>query len=417
MYGLVGKKLTHSFSKMIHEKLVENLTYELIETNDISSFFTNPTFKGVNITIPYKTDVSPFISKSDSISKATNVYNTVVNNNGILEGYNTDFYGLEFLLSHHSISLQDQHVLIIGNGSTMRTISYLCKMHKAKKITIVARNPKENQYNLKDINTFTDTTIIFNATPNGMYPNNHQSFDIDLSKFSSIRAVIDLIYNPYRTKLLIEAESHKIKAVNGLLMLVSQAVYAAEYFYNTSYSKEIILSLYKDVLLSTINFVLIGMPMSGKTLYSNLLSEKYNKKVIDTDQYIESYYNQTIPEIFEEKGETYFRFLENSITKDIYKQNHLAISCGGGLPLFYDNIKLLKQNGIVIFLDVPLQVLKTKNPKDRPLLKKKNHLELLFKKRYDKYKTISDIVINKSKNNIEGILSEIEVKINEYISA
>ncbi len=416
MYGLIGKKLKHSYSKEIHEKL-HNKKYNLIELNELDSFFQTKNFKGINITIPYKNDVIKYCDNLSDVANRTRSVNSIVNIDGVLYGYNTDYSGLEFLLKHNNVILKNKIILILGNGSTSRTTQCLCKDQKAKKIIISARNPKDDEIAIYDTKNQPNINIIINTTPVGMYPNNADSLNIDLNTFNKLETVIDLIYNPFETKILYNARKRKIKTINGFLMLVHQAVKSSELFHQNFYSKNTTIDLYKSLLLKMSNFVLIGMPMSGKSYYAKLLAEIYKKQAMDIDKLIESKTNKSIAEIFKSKGESAFRTLEKENIKEISKSHNLAISIGGGAILDKKNIAYLKQNGIIIFLDVPLDMLKTFNPKNRPLLKSKSNIEKLYNERYHLYKKYADIIIPKNSYDESITLNKIEVKINEYINS
>ena len=415
MYGLIGKKLKHSYSKKIHEKLQEE-KYDLIELKELDSFFQEKKFNGINITIPYKNDVIAYCDNLSEIATRTHSVNSIVNNDGVLYGYNTDYDGLSFMLEYNRIQLENKVILILGNGSTSRTIQTLCFDKKSKEIIVSARNPKPNEINFLDIKNHQNIDIIFNSTPVGMYPNNENSLNIDLDIFSNLEVVVDLIYNPFETKILKNARKRNIKIVNGLLMLIHQAVKSSEIFHNTTYKKEITIALYKSTILEMVNFVLIGMPMSGKSYFSRLLAANYNKKIVDIDKLIESNSNQPIEAIFKTKGERAFRSLETLNIMNVSKEHNQAISVGGGAILNEKNIAYLKQNGIIIFLDVSLSMLKTFNPKNRPLLKDKNNIEKLYNERYHLYKQYSDITVIKDSLDEYETLSKIEVKINEYFN-
>ena len=416
MRGLLGKHLSHSYSKVIHER-IDQQEYNLIECDDLDSFFQEKSFKALNVTIPYKFDVIKYLDETTSSAKEIGAVNTIINNSGRLKGYNTDIDGLEFLLEYNSISVKGKTIGILGNGATSRTIQYVAKKFNAKNIYVFARNPKENEYFFDNDVKLAEVEVLFNATPNGMYPNNDDSLLVDMALLSNCSAVIDLIYNPLRSSLLLCAENHNKKAVNGLMMLVHQAVKANEYFNNVIHEKSITIDIYKDVLLNIMNIVLIGMPMSGKSYYSRAVSEKYNKELYDIDKYIEENNNMSIPKIFETKGESMFRQIEKDSIYKISKGLNLAISTGGGVVLDKENIDFLKQNGILIFLDMPLNELKQCNPKGRPLLKDPKNIEKLYNDRYHLYNKYCDKRVEKRGFKRLDTLSKIEVKLNEYINS
>lgn len=416
MRGLIGKKLSHSYSKLIHEK-IDSIPYDLIELDNLDPFFQEKAFTALNVTIPYKTDVIKYLDNMDDVVSETNVCNTIINKNNKLYGYNTDYSGFKFLVESKGIDPTNKTVGIIGNGSTSRTVSLYFKNHNANKVYIFARNPVDDQTHLKELNNYNDIDILVNTTPVGTYMFPIESLNIDFDVLTNIKIVIDVVYNPLRTKLLIEAEKRNKVVVNGLMMLVHQAVRANELFNNTSHEASHSLSIYKEILLQTINIVLIGMPMSGKSFYSRQISSLYNKNVIDIDQEIEKYHNKSIPDIFHEFGEVEFRNTENLICKRISKLTNQAVSTGGGVILNQENIDYLKQNGIIIFLDMPLNELKKCNPKERPLLKDPKNLENLFDNRYHLYKKHSDIRVVKRGFKQKITLKKIEVKVNEYINS
>jgi shikimate dehydrogenase len=413
MYGLLGKKLSHSYSKVIHELITDD-PYDLIEVDDVHDILKSKRFKGLNVTIPYKKVVIPYLDELSTIAEKMNVVNTIVNQGGKLIGYNTDYDGLIKTLNYHNISVKNMDVLILGNGSTSRTIQYYCSNFGAKNIYVYARNPKQNEYNLKNVDNLKSVDIIFNATPVGMFPNNTDTFGFDLNRWPNLNSVIDVIYNPLASNLILEAKKCNIQAVNGLMMLVSQAIKSAELFRNVTLDDNIYENTYKTLLKLQTNIVFIGMPMSGKSLYTRIMGNKYHKDVIDIDQEIERETNLSIPEIFETHGEEYFRSVETAIVEKISKLNNKAISCGGGVILNPKNMDMLKQNGIIILLDIDLETLKKMNPKNRPLLQNSKNLEKLFHKRYNLYHNYADIIIHKNTLHTDSIIRQIEVNINEY---
>lgn len=414
MRGLIGKTLSHSYSKRIHEQ-IDKKKYDLIELQKLGRFFQDKAFNSINITNPYKKDVIQYCDQVSPIVETTQACNTIVNRNGKLHGYNTDYDGLKFLLEHNNISLENKVVGIIGNGSTSRTVALLSKELKASKIMIFARNPIESQLLLSNIDSY-DFDVLIHATPYGMYPNNENMINIDFSQHTNLEVVVDLIYNPLRTKFLQHAEKHGKRVVNGLLMLVHQAVVANELFNNIHHDTSVTISIYKEILQEITNIVFIGMPMSGKTYISKQFSSKYNKEMIDLDNEIENEYGIKIPSIFELYGESKFRAMEKEMCLKYAKRNTKAISTGGGIILDKENIEYLKQNGIIIFLDVPLQELIQRNPKDRPLLQDQNNVEILYNKRIDLYRKHADIIVEKRGFKGKETINEIEVKLNEYLN-
>jgi len=416
MYGLLGKVLKHSFSKEIHEYFT-NQPYRLFEINDLKKFFSTNTFSGLNVTIPYKKDVIPYLDQLSSEAEALQSVNTIVNKQGSLIGYNTDYYGLEKALQYKGITVQGRDVIIVGNGSTSRTIQYYCAQKSAKNIVVLARNPKSNEHHFDRVSKFKNTTIIFNATPVGMFPNNNESFPINLDELPHLVSAIDMIYNPLRSPLLMEAKKRNIQAVNGLFMLISQAVKSIELFHNLIISDDDVIKYHRFLTQKMSNFFFIGMPMSGKTFFAKLVGKKYHKDVVDLDHVLEEENHMPITEIFAHFGESTFRSMEKSIVCKYSKQHNKAISCGGGVVLDKQNIYHLKQNGVLFFLDMPLYLLKTCNPRNRPLLQDKKNIERLYNERYDLYTKNADIIIPKTTYEKNLTMGIIEVKINEYFNS
>jgi len=416
MRGLIGKKLSHSFSKEIHETL-DQQEYNLIELAELDSFFREKAFSAINVTIPYKSDVIPFLDTVSESAKEINAVNTIVNENGKLRGYNTDVDGLLYAFDYYKVSIKNRVIGIIGNGATSRTVKYGSTLKKAKIIKVFARNPKENEYPLSDISLHKDINIIINATPNGMYPNNNQKTLINVEDFPTLEFVLDLVYNPLKTKLILEAREHNVRAENGLIMLIHQAVKANELFNKITYKKRTTNTIFKDIYLRQLNIVLIGMPMSGKSYYSRQIAKAYNKGLVDIDKEIEYTQKKSIQELFNEYGESGFRNIETRIIELKSKELNKAISTGGGVVLNTNNIQLLKQNGVVVFLDVSLEELMNMPTKGRPLLKDPNNLIDLFSERYDLYKNYCDVRIVKNGFNTKETMIKIGVKINEYINS
>lgn len=415
-FGLLGKTLKHSFSKSIHEAITQK-PYDLIEQESIDLFMTNKSFAGLNVTIPYKQEVIPYIDKLSEEVESIGTVNTIVNKNGILYGYNTDAFGFKYLLDYNNILIKDKVVLVLGNGSTSKTIEYVCKKLLAKKIIITGRNPLKNQLHLNDVYTIENVDVIINTTPVGMYPNNNKSLHLKLDIWPQLEAVIDVVYNPIYTKLLLDAKSKNIKAVNGLIMLVSQAAKSIEYFHNIDVTHETINRTYIEILRSKLNITLIGMPMSGKSLYGKILSKQFRKKLVDSDKEIENQHKMSIPNIFKVYGEDAFREMEKDIIYNLSQENNQIISCGGGVPMFFENIDNLKQNGVIIFINTPIETLKKMNVGNRPLLKNNKSLELLYEARYNTYKTVADVMYNKTSLDINKNVKALVVLINEYISS
>lgn len=388
-YGLIGEKLGHSFSKIIHEKLAD-YTYELcpLAKDELDAFMTAKQFKAINVTIPYKQDVIPYCDVLDDSAKRIGVVNTIVNRDGKLFGYNTDFAGFLYNLNAHGITLKDKKVMICGSSGTCKTVTAVAEYMGAKEILVVSRSKKENAVTYEECIRHKDVDVVVNASPKGMYPNNGES-PLDLSNFPNCKAVVDVIYNPLKTRLLQQAEQLGMKAVNGLEMLVAQAKFAVEHFLSTEIENDKIDQITLELLKQLTNIVLIGMPSSGKTLTGKALCKYIDKTVVDTDAVIVERSGMSIKEMFARHGETYFRQWEHDVIEEFSKQNGLIIATGGGAIKNEENIQNLKQNGVVMFIDRDLEHLLVTD--DRPLSKDTNAVAKLYEERYPLYTKYGDL--------------------------
>ena len=403
-YGLIGEKLGHSFSKIIHEKLAD-YTYELcpLAKDELDAFMTAKQFKAINVTIPYKQDVIPHCDVLDDSAKRIGVVNTIVNRDGKLFGYNTDFAGFLYNLNAHGITLKDKKVMICGSGGTCKTVTAVAEYMGAKEILVVSRSKKENAVTYEECIRHKDVDVVVNASPKGMYPDNGES-PLDLSNFPNCKAVVDVIYNPLKTRLLQQAEQLGMKAVNGLEMLVAQAKFAVEHFLSTEIENDKIDQITLELLKQLTNIVLIGMPSSGKTLTGKALCKYIDKTVVDTDAVIVERSGMSIKEMFARHGEAYFRQWEHDVIEEFSKQNGLIIATGGGAIKNEENIQNLKQNGVVMFIDRDLEHLLVTD--DRPLSKDTNAVAKLYEERYPLYTKYGDLRVP---NNYPMEISQQEV--------
>lgn len=415
MYGLLGEKLGHSFSKEIHES-INNYQYNLIEISKdkFDQFMNEKQFNAINVTIPYKEMVIPYLSYIDPKALEIGAVNTIINNNGHLEGYNTDYLGLKSLVIKNNIDFKNKKVLILGTGGTSKTAFVLTKDLGSKTILKVSRKESVDQNIItyeQAQNLYNDCNIIINTTPCGMYPNDDMI--IDINKFNNLEAIIDVVYNPLNTKLIREGKKKNIKCINGLYMLVSQAVYASYLFINKKVEERKIDQVYKKIKEQKLNIALIGMPSSGKSTIAQELSKELNKELIDTDVEIEKKLNKPISSFLTLKTENQFRDIEEKIIDDISKGNNLIISTGGGIINREDNIDRLRRNALIIFIDRPLTLLQA--TESRPLSSNKKDLEQLYYKRYPIYiKSCDYKVVND--NEIENVIEQIIEVYNENIS-
>ena len=401
-YGLIGEHLPHSFSKIIHEKLAP-YSYELHELrpDEVDSFMRGKEFKGINVTIPYKQTVIPYLDEISDQARSIGAVNTVVNRNGRLCGYNTDYFGMKSLIERLGIAPAGKKVLILGTGGTSKTAFAVATDMGASEVYKVSRTGKEGVPTYEEAyERHTDAQIIINTTPCGMYPA-IDDCPLDLSRFPDLCGVIDAIYNPLRTVLILEAQKRGIPAEGGLYMLVVQAVYAAELFADRKIESEKTDQVFKEILNSKRNIVLSGMSLAGKTTLGTLLAKKLDRVLEDTDQMIIRKEQRPITEIFATDGEKYFRDLETEMARTLAPQTGLVIATGGGAILRQENVDALKKNGCIIFLDRPFNQILPAD--DRPLANTKEKVAALLEKRYPIYKATCDESITNDLTPEEGI--------------
>lgn len=389
-YGLIGERLSHSFSAQVHE-YIGGYKYELLELkeNELERFFKERDFCGVNITIPYKEKVMPMLDIIDEKALKIGSVNTVINENGVLHGYNTDFDGLSALLLKSGFKLWGKKVLILGTGGTAKTAMAVCKSMDCGEIHFVSRNGELNYENVLQLHS--DAQFIINTTPCGMYPNISER-PLSLEIFKSLEGVCDTVYNPLKTKLLLQCEKSGIPCCGGLYMLVSQAIKSSELFFGNKIDSEERERIFQKLSLQKGNIVLTGMPGCGKTTIGKLLSKKLSRWLVDIDEIIAGSDGRTIREIIIQDGIESFRNTESKAIFDFSKSNSLVIATGGGAVLRKENIDTLKLNGTVFFLDRPLEeILPTES---RPLSSTYDELKSLYNERYELYRKSADVIIN-----------------------
>lgn len=392
-YGLIGKKLSHSFSKEIHESLA-NYTYELCEIapNELENFFKVRDFKAINVTMPYKKDVIPFLDEISDEARELQAVNTIVNRDGKLYGYNTDFYGMKDMILRSGIDTFNKKALVLGTGATSRTASLVLKELGVKEIYFVSRDKKDGAITYAEAHSIhNDAQIIVNTTPVGMYPNAYTS-PLDLEPFENLEAVFDAVYNPLRTQLVIEAKGQKAYGESGLYMLVSQAVHAIELFIDTKIDVEKAYETYEKITKEKENIVLIGMPSCGKTTVGKILSNMLGRDFYDLDYEIEKRIGCTISDFFETHSEIDFRNVETEITKEISTKNGIIIATGGGCATKNVNVNALRSNGRIYFIDRALDHLIPTH--SRPLARDRFALENLYRMRQSIYSFVCDMHID-----------------------
>ena len=391
-YGCIGERLSHSFSREIHTALSDH-EYELkeITRDELSAFLEAKEFCAINVTIPYKEAVIPHLYSIDEAARKIGAVNTIVNKEGRLFGYNTDFYGMTELLSHAGVSVQDKKVAILGSGGTAKTARAVCESLGAREVLTVSRREREGAIDYLSLyEHHNDTEVIINTTPVGMYPEPYEA-SLDISNFGRLSGVIDAIYNPLRTELVLSARERRIPAEGGLYMLVAQAVRASEIFLDTSYPIGTTEKVYEDILREKESLVLIGMPGSGKSTVATLLGERLSREVCDTDELIVKRCKKDITTIFSEDGEAAFRDIEAEVIKQTSISGGRIISTGGGAILREANVMALKMNGKVYFLDRPRDELVP--TEDRPLATTREMIYKRYDERYAKYVGAADRII------------------------
>ena len=391
MRGLIGYPLGHSYSKIIHEA-INHKSYDLFSLNEeeFKEFMDKKEFECINVTIPYKEKVIPYLHEIETHAQKIGAINCIVNDHGHLTGYNTDYYGFKYTVEHNGFVIKNKKVAILGPGGAYKAVFEVISEMEPLNIYSVSRNKKDNCITYDDLE-YIDPEILINTTPVGMYPNNDDMI-YDIDKLNRLEGVIDVIYNPINTKLVLKAKERGIKAVGGLEMLVAQAVKALEIFDHQKYDDSIIDKTYEELLRDKLNIVLIGMPSSGKTTIASILQEKLGYETYEMDDIITDEIKMPIKDYFDQYGEEAFRDKETACAKALRNKHHAIISCGGGVIKRPVNIQYLKENGFIIFIDRNIDKLIATD--DRPLSNDFEKLNRLYLERYDLYRKYSDITIS-----------------------
>lgn len=385
--GLLGRKLGHSYSPQIHN-LLGSYPYVLFEKEpeQLEDFLKNGNFSGINVTIPYKKAVIPFLSELSPRAEKLGAVNTIVRRvDGSLIGHNTDYFGFERMVRHSGLRVEGKKVLILGSGGASNTARAVLEEKDAE--TIVISRGGENNYD--NLYRHSDASVIVNATPVGMYPNTGVS-PVNLDLFPHLEGVLDLIYNPARTQILLDAEKRGIVTVNGLLMLVAQAKEASEWFTGREISDAKIDEIHRCLSAQMQNIILIGMPGCGKSTVGRLLAEQTSRTFVDADAEIISLAGKTIPDIFAEDGEEEFRRWETLALEKLGKQSGLIIATGGGCVTRDRNYPLLHQNGTIFWLKRELDRL----PTDGRPLSQANKLADMYIIRRPMYEKFADRIVD-----------------------
>ena len=402
--GLLGRKLGHSYSPQIHG-LLGDYSYALFEKEpeQLGSFLKGGDFAGINVTIPYKKDVIPYLDELSPAAQKIGSVNTIVRRaDGSLFGHNSDYFGFVSLVEHSGINVEGKKVLVLGSGGTSSMVVTALKDLGA--VPIVISRSGENNYG--NLHLHADASVIVNATPVGMYPNTGVS-PIDLSRFPKLEGVLDVIYNPAKTKLLLDAEALGIPHENGLWMLVAQAKEASEYFTGKKLPDELIGKIHHILSHQMKNIVLIGMPGCGKSTIGSLLAQKLERKFVDADEEIIHLAGKPIPDIFAQDGEEVFRQWETTALENLGRQSGLVIATGGGCVTRKRNYPALHQNGNIVWLERDLCLL----PTDGRPLSQANRLEEMYTVRKPQYESFTDIRVENAgspEQTVQDILSQLE---------
>jgi len=401
-FALIGKTLKHSYSPKIHA-LLGDYSYDLVEVSEdaLKDFVLNSNYNGYNVTIPYKKAIMPYLDYVDQRAKDIGAVNTVVVKDGKRYGYNTDFDGMAYMIKRAGIVVEGKTAVILGSGGTSNTAKAVLKFLGAKEIFIVSRSGEINYQNCYDI----PAQIIVNTTPVGMYPDNY-SCPVDLQKFNLLEGVVDVVYNPSKTALTFNAEKLGVLNTNGLSMLVAQAKYASEKFLSNEINDNVIEKVVKKLSKDTLNIVLVGMPSCGKSTVGGLLAKALNKEFIDTDAVIESRYG-SIPTIFAEHGEKYFRQLESAVIKEVGALSGKIIATGGGAVKDKENYFPLKQNAKIFYIERAVDKLVCDG---RPLSKDMDTVKKLYEERKDLYEFFADVKVDNNSDAekaVEGVINSL----------
>ena len=388
MYGLLGETLGHSFSPQIHACLGD-YEYKLFEVapEDLGDFLRSGSFEGLNVTIPYKKAVMPYLAEISENAKAIGSVNTItVLPNGTLRGDNTDYDGFLYLVRRSGIAVNGKKALVLGTGGASLPVKKVLSDLGAHEVISISRTGENNYQNLEK---HFDADLIVNTTPVGMYPNNLQA-PLSLDGFSHLSGVLDIVYNPQKTQLILDAEQRGIPAFSGLTMLVAQAKRAAELFLNTNIDDRKNDEIYETLSRQMKNIVLVGMPGCGKSTVGKALAKRLSRPFFDADQEIVKRAGKSIPEIFQTEGESGFRKIETEVLFDLCRQSGAVIATGGGAVTVPQNHGILRQNSLVVFINRDIAVLPTNG---RPL-SEQNDLHEMFRQRLPLYRAVCDYEVD-----------------------
>ena len=396
--GLIGERLSHSLSPHLHA-LLGDRDYKLIELSpaEVAPFVRSEEWDALNVTIPYKRDVIPLCDELTERAAAIGSVNTLVRRDGRILGDNTDFAGFCDLV--RGTSFANKKVCVLGSGGASLTVRAASRALGAREIVVVSRSGGDGGETVTydDADRFADADILVNTTPVGMFPNTDDC-PIDLSLFTNLSAVFDLIYNPLRTVLIADARRRGIAAAGGMRMLCTQAHEARRVFGDEPEMSEC--EFYRRALRANENVVFVGMPGCGKSTLARMIAERFKKTLVDTDAEIVKRAGRTIPEIFASDGEAAFRDLESAVVAEVASRFGQSVATGGGAVICEENRRAIKANSFVIWLDCPLENLSTAG---RPLSSSPEAVERLWRERGAIYREIADVRIAVDPNNSRNV--------------
>lgn len=400
VYGLLGRTLRHSYSPQIHA-LLGDYEYRLfeVEPQDLEAFLKKREFGGINVTIPYKKDVLPYLSGISDNAKRIGAVNTIiVKEDGGLYGDNTDYDGFLRLVQKSGFQVKGKKALVLGTGGASLPISAVLSDLGAREVVFISRSGENNYQNLS---RHADADFIVNTTPVGMYPNNLKA-PLSLSEFPNLSGVLDIVYNPQKTKLILDAERLGIPAYSGLLMLVAQGKRAAELFLGHDIPDSETDRIFKKLSTEMQNIVLVGMPGCGKTTVGKALAEQLNRPFFDADEEILKRTGKSAEAWIEACGEAVFRQKETEVLESLCKQSGTVIATGGGAVTVPENADILRQNSIVFFLNRDVSTLPVEG---RPL-SKATALSEMYEVRLPLYRSVCDYEIP-ADDSVEAVVRRI----------
>lgn len=391
-YGLIGNKLGHSFSKTIHEQLAP-YTYDLcpLTESEFHSFMERRDFKAINVTIPYKIAVIPYLDEIDKKAQKIGAVNTILHQDNRLLGTNTDYDGFLYTLKQHHIDFRNKKALVLGDGGGAQAIKAVLQDEGCAQIVSTRRTASPTTITYEEARLkHRDVQIIVNTTPCGMFPDNDDR-PCDLNDFPSCEAVVDIIYNPLLTRLCLQAKQKGIRYAGGLEMLIAQAKYAVEFFTQQSIGDHKINEIYRQMMKEKRNIVLIGMPSCGKTTIARKLSEQLGRSWVDLDEVIEAQTQRTIADIIRQDGESSFREIEANVCAQFAKKQNTIIATGGGIIKNAQNTERLAGNGWIVYVKRDLDLLLV-DPA-RPLSSGKEAIAALYEERKQRYEKAADVIV------------------------